>query len=239
MVATAASVLAALKGKAKENTRKIFSRHGMAYERILGVNIADIKPIAKSIKGQQALAVELFGTGVMEAMYLAGLVADGARMTREQLNGWAEDAAELRMIAECSVPWVTVENPAARDLAVKWMASRKELVAAAGWATYAGLLIVRPDTALDLKEVEALLETIVQRIHTSPNRVKYTMNNFVICTGSYVKPLAAKARAAAKKIGVVMVDMGETECEVPSAAEYIAKVEARGKAYVKRKSIRC
>ena len=75
-MATVQSVLAALKSKAKEGTRKIFSRHGMPYERVLGVNVADMKPIAKSIQGQQALAMDLYDTGVMEAMYVAWLVAD-------------------------------------------------------------------------------------------------------------------------------------------------------------------
>jgi len=49
------------------------------------------------------------------AMYLAALVADGKQMTAKQLGGWAESAANLRMIAEYTVPWVTVENPSARE----------------------------------------------------------------------------------------------------------------------------
>ncbi len=233
------TVMATLRSKAKEGTRKLFSRHGMPYERILGVNVADLKPIAKSIKGQQSLAMELYETGVMEAMYLAGMVADGAKMTREELNRWAQGAAEMQMIAEYTVPWVTVENAHARELAIEWMKSPKERVAAAGWSTYCGLLSLRPDDALDLKEVKSLLDKVVKQIHGAPNRVRYTMNTFVICTAMYVMPLASEARAAAKKIGVVKVEMGETECKVPLATAYIEKVEAAGKLGKKRKTIRC
>ena len=65
--------------------------------------------------------MELYRTGIMDAMYLAGMVADGAKMTREQLNEWAEGAEGLQMIAEYTVPWVTVENANARALAMKWI----------------------------------------------------------------------------------------------------------------------
>ena len=133
---TVASIMAELKKKGKESTRKIYARHGMVTENMYGVSVADLKIIAKTIKGQQALACELYATGNLDAMYLAGMVADGAQMTPKQLNAWAEGAANLQMIAEYTVPWVTVENPQALELALQWIKSKKEHVAASGWCTY-------------------------------------------------------------------------------------------------------
>src|SRR5580658_3133937 len=132
---TVTSVMADLKSKGKENTRKIYARHGMAAERVFGVSVADLKLIAKSIKGQQVLACELYATGMMDAMYLAGMVADGSKLTRGQLNAWVEGASELQMISEYTVPWVTVENPHGRTLALEWIKSKEEHIAASGWAT--------------------------------------------------------------------------------------------------------
>lgn len=80
----------------------------MATENMYGVSMVDLKVIAKTIKGQQALACELYKTGNLDAMYLAGMVADGSQMPSKQLNGWAEGAANLRMISEYTVPWVAV-----------------------------------------------------------------------------------------------------------------------------------
>ncbi len=145
---TAASILADLKSKGKEKTRELFSRHGMPLDRIIGVNISDLKLIAKSIKGQQELAYELYSTGMMEAMYLAGMVANGSKMTRKLLNEWVEGAADMQMIAEYTVPWVTVENEHGRELAKEWMGSKKERVAAAGWCTYSGLVSLKPDAEI-------------------------------------------------------------------------------------------
>ena len=77
--------------------------NGMAQGRVLGVSTAEMKAIAKTIKGQQELALQLYATAVMEAMYLAGMVVDGSRMTKPQLNSWAEGAEGLRMVSETTI----------------------------------------------------------------------------------------------------------------------------------------
>ncbi|MGA8231592.1 MAG: DNA alkylation repair protein [Candidatus Acidiferrales bacterium] len=233
------SIMAELKKKGSEKTRKMYARHGMATERMFGVSIADLKAIAKTIKGQQRLACELYETGNLDAMYLAGLVADGSQMTKKELNGWAEGAANLHMISEYTVPWVTVGNPDARELAIRWIQSKKEHVASAGWCTYAGLVATKVDEALDLAEIENLLGTVVREVHGAQNRVRYTMNGFVIAVGTYVKPLSKKAKASARQIGAVSVDVGATACTVPLATAHIEKIEASGRVGKKKKTIRC
>ena len=119
------------------------------------------------------------------------------------------------------------------------MKSKRRHVAAAGWCAYAGLVALRPDSSLDLVEIQSLLDLIVKKIHTAPNRVRYTMNSFVIAVGSCVNPLAKQAKAAARQIGLVSVNMGETACKVPDALASIEKVEAVGRQGQKRKTIRC
>jgi 3-methyladenine DNA glycosylase AlkD len=237
-MAAVASIMAALKKKGTEKTRKIYARHGMATDNMFGVSMADLKIIAKTIKGQQDLASELYRTGNLDAMYLAGMVADGSRMTPKELDVWAE-AAKLQMISEYTVPWVTVENPLGRDLAMQWIKSKKEHIAASGWCTYSGLVATKPDDALDFAEIEGLLGTAVKGIKSAQNRVRHTMNGFVIAVGSYVKPLLKQAKAAGREIGVVTVDMGDTACNVPLASAYIEKIEAAGRVGKKRKTIRC
>lgn len=234
---TVSQVMTELKKAGTEQTRKTFARHG-APDNFFGVKVGDLKVIAKKIKGDQELACALYKTGNADAMYLAGIVADGSQMSKKQLNDWAK-TAPWHMIAEYSVPGVACENPHAHALAVKWINSKNESVATAGWNTYSGILALQPDEELDLKEIESLLKRIETEIHHSPERVKYTMNGFVIAVGGYVKPLAKKAKATAKKIGKVEVDMGETACKVPLATEYIAKIEKSGRAYKKRKTIKC
>src|SRR5579863_9048953 len=126
---TLKTVMADLKRRGKEKTRETYARHGVPIDRTFGVSNADLKVIAKTLRGQQALALELYETGNMDAMYLAGIVAAGSQMSTKQLEAWAEGSAGIPMIAEYTVPWVAVENPAGRELALKWMKSKKESVA--------------------------------------------------------------------------------------------------------------
>jgi hypothetical protein len=205
---------------------------------MFGVSIADLKVIAKGVRGDQSLALELFDTGNYDAMYLAGIIADGSQMSKRQLEEWAK-AGSCEAVCSYVVPWVTVESPFARELALKWMKSRQPALAICGWATYAGIVATTPDDELDLDEIRSLLERVVAEIDQAPNKVRYLMNGFVIAVGSYVKPLLKEAKKAAKALGEVSVDMGDTACKVPRATEYIAKVESLGRVGKKRKTMRC
>lgn len=234
---TVAKVMAELKKKGNPKRIQLYATHG-GPEKLFGVTVADMKVIAKGIKGEHELALGLYETGNGDAQYLAGMVADGSRMTKKQLDSWARTAS-WQMVSEYTVPGVATESKHARDLALKWIDAKKESVASSGWTTYAGLVAVTPDDELDLEEIEALLDRVEATIDSAPNRVRYTMNGFVIAVGSYVLPLSERAKATAKKLGKVEVDMNGTACKVPLATEYIAKVEKAGKAGKKRKTIKC
>ena len=234
---TVKKVMTALEKKGNPKRQVLFQKHG-AQPNLFGVSVADMKVIAKTIKGEQELAYELYGTGNYDAMYLAAMVADGKQMTKKLLQSWAS-AADWQLISEYAVPWVASESKHGHDLALKWMDSKKEHVAACGWNTYAGILATTPDEELDLKEIKALLKRIEKELDSSANRVRYTMNGFVIAVGSYVEPLLKQARATAKKLGKVDVDMHGTSCKVPLATDMIEKIDSMGRVGKKRKTIRC
>jgi hypothetical protein len=65
------------------------------------------------------------------------------------------------------------------------------------------------------------------------------MNSFIIAVGTYVRPLLKQAKASARQIGAVSVDLGETACNVRPATAQIEKIEASGRVGQKRKTIRC
>lgn len=233
---TVPQILGELHELGQENIRLIHLNHG-AHEPCLGVRIGDMKPIVKRIKMDYRLALDLYDTGVYDAMYLAGLVADDARMTREDLEKWVRQAS--RPLAIYTVAWVASGSPAGLDAARAWIDDPDEIVAAAGWATWASLVSVRPDEAFDLGELRALLARVERTIHGERNEVRSQMNGFVIAVGSWVASLTDEAKAAGAAIGPVMVDVGNTACRIPYAPEYIAKVEARGTVGKKKKTAKC
>ncbi|MAW60980.1 MAG: DNA alkylation repair protein [Planctomycetes bacterium] len=235
---TLKQVMAALKKQGNPERIQVFANHGAPPDQMFGVSVADMKVIAKQIKGKQELAYELYETGNGDAQYLAGMVADGAQMTKVRLDQWARKAL-WQMVSEYTVPWVASESKHAQALALKWMNARKEGVATSGWNTYSGMVTVTPDDELDLAEVDMLLDQIDEGIDDAMNRVRYTMNGFVIAVGTYVKPLSKKAKSIARRLGKVEVELGGTSCKVPLATEAISKAEKAGRAGKKRKTIKC
>ena len=234
---TVAKVMQELEALGSEQTVKTFRRHG-ANGPMFGVKVGDLKQVLKQIRGNQSLALELWETGNSDAMYLAALVADGSQMTAKQLDAWAK-SAWWQMLSEYSVPWVASEHPQAFAIAKKWIASKRPQIQTSGWNAYSSAISIRADAELDLAEIEELLQMVERDIHLADNRVKYVMNGFVIAVGSYVQPLLSKAKATAKRIGVVEVNLGDTACNVPLATEYIAKVEQANRVGQKRKTAKC
>ena len=220
-----------------EQTKKTFIRHG-AKEPLFGVKVADLKTIQKKVKKDYKLSLELFDTGNGDAMYLAGLIADETKMTKKDLNVWAKQS-NWTMISEYTVAWIAAESNFGWELALEWIASPKETIASSGWSTLSSLVAINVDNDLNLDYIEKLLSKIEKEIHTAPNRVVYTMNGFIIAVGCYVTSLSEKARNTAKKIGVVVVNVGDTDCKVPEAISYIDKAIKSGKVGKKKKEARC
>jgi len=233
---TADDILEEIKPLGSESYRRILYNHGVKGP-CFGVKISDLKKIQKRIKKDYQLALDLYTTGIYDVMYLAGLIADDAKMTRQDLQKWVECACGP--LAGSTVPWVASGSSFGRELAFKWIDSDKELIVVAGWGTWSCLLSIKDDSALDLSEVKELLERVKRTIHTSADPVRYQMNQFVICVGCYVKPLTNYAKQTAKEIGSVDVNMGNTACQAPSAIDYIEKVEKRNAIGKKRKTAKC
>lgn len=230
-------IVAELRPLGSESYKAVMRKHGVP-EPLFGVKIEELKKIQKRIKKDYQLALDLYDTGIYDAMYLAGLIADDHKMTAEDLRRWVKKA-HCSAISEYTVPWVAAEGRHGLELAREWIGSDREMVAAAGWSTFSSLVALKADADLDLSELRQLLQRVETTIHEQPNRVRYAMNGFVIAVGSYVKELTETALQAAAKIGRVTVDMSGTACVVPSAPEYIEKVRKRGAIGKKRKTVKC
>jgi hypothetical protein len=87
--------------------------------------------------------------------------------------------------------------------------------------------------------LKQLLTRVQKTIHQQPDEVRTVMNGFVIAVGSCVNALTEDALRAAAGMGAVTVDMGDTACKVPGAAEYIRKAQQRGAVGKKRKTVKC
>ncbi len=233
---TAQEIIAEIKPLGRESYKNTLANHGIQ-EPFFGVKIEDLKKIQKRVKKDYQLALDLFNTGIYDAMYLAGLIADDMTMTKADLRKWVEGAS-CPGIAEYTVPWVASSGRFGRELALEWIESKKEHIASAGWATLGSLVAIKDDAELDVAELKRLLQRVEKTIHGERNRVKYVMNGFVIAVGGYVAALTDFARKTGEKIGKVSIELTGS-CKLPSAPEYIDKMKKRGTLGRKRKSAKC
>ncbi|HWK22148.1 MAG TPA: DNA alkylation repair protein [Ureibacillus sp.] len=230
-------VMKELEELGKERTKKTYIRNG-AREPLYGVATGAMKPIAKKIKINQALAEELYATGNYDAMYFAGIIADPKNMTEEDFERWI-NGAYFYMISDYVVAVTLAETEIAQTVADKWIASGEELKMSAGWSCYCWLLGNRPDTEFDSIKIENMLKQIENTIHESPERTKSAMNNFVYTVGVSFIPLHEKAVETAKVIGLVEIRKDNNKKSILNANESIQKEIDRGKLGFKRKYVRC
>src|SRR5262245_35640217 len=196
---TAKAILDEIKPLGREGYKKILLNHGVT-EPCYGVKIEELKKIQKCIKMDYQLALDLYDTGNYDAMYLAGLIADDARMTKQDLQRWLAGAYCGALVGS-TVAWVAAGSPHGLEVALEWIDSKQELVAAAGWGTLSSLVSIKADSELDLAGLKRLLSRVQKTIHQQPDRVRYQMNGFVICVGSYVQSLTSLAIETGEKIG--------------------------------------
>ena len=234
---TLTEIMTDLQSHGNEGIKKILIKHGVL-EPLFGVKVEHLKIIQKKIKIDYHLSLALYDTNNADAMYLAGLIADDKKMTKQDLQGWAERAVS-RNISAYTVPWVAAGGNHGFELALQWIDSDKEHIAVAGWATLSGLVAIKTDNELNLQKLKNLITRVEKKIHTSRNGERLAMNGFLISIGCYIESLTKNASDIALKIGPLSVEMNGTACKVPNAAEYIKKVTDKGLVGKKKKTIKC
>ena len=67
------------------------ARYGMKTENRLGVQIPELRKLAKETGKNHQLALELWRTGIAEARILAGMVDVPEKVTEQQMDNWVKD----------------------------------------------------------------------------------------------------------------------------------------------------
>jgi hypothetical protein len=121
---------------------------------------------------------------------------------------------------------LVARSPIAETTMRAWMKSPDEFVREMGYGVFGVRLRDDADSVSD-EDAEKVLATIEKEIHRSPNWARYAMNGALIGIGIYKPALRKKALDAARRIGKVDVDHGETYCKTPDAVPYIEKALKR------------
>ncbi len=219
---TLAETMKALEKAGSAQTRKTYLRHG-ADEPMFGVSFAVLKDLTKKIDVDHELALALWDTKNFDARNLAVKIVDPAKMSSADLDKWARETSTSRMCGGY-VGMLAGETPHAAKKLEAWLGSKDSKLRAAGRSLF-GFLCQRDETMPD-SYFEKRLAEIEKTIHAAPNADREGMNMAVISIGCRNAALRKTATAAAKRIGKVEIDHGDTDCKTPDAAQYIEKTWA-------------
>lgn len=143
---TCSEVITFLESKGSPENIAGMARFGISSNGTLGVSVPVVRELAKKLKKNHSLAVELWETEIHEARLLAGFIADPKKMTEEEMESWVVgfDSWDIcdQVCTNCFnyTPW-------AFKKAEEWCHREEEFVRRAGFVIQVGI-------SVHLKKVE-------------------------------------------------------------------------------------
>ena len=220
---TVKEILAQLKSLGDEARRTHNTKAG-APDNQFGVKLGDIRAIAKKIKTDHELALELWDTGNVEAQLLTTLIIKPNSLSADELDTMTRSTT-CAQVADWLNAYVVAQHPDKESLREKWMKAKDRWAARAGWSLTAGR-VNRDAGGLDLS---ALLDRIEKEMPKAGPEVQWTMNNTLAAVGIRHAAHRRRAIAIGEKIGLYRdwpVSKGCTPPYVPVWVEAMVKRKA-------------
>jgi len=193
---TVKEVLAKLKSLGDEARRQHNIKAG-APENHFGVPLGDIRGIAKKIKTDHELGLELWKTANVEAQLLATLILKPKSLSADELDAMTRSTT-CAQVAEWLNAYVVAQHPEKEALRGRWMKDKDRWAARAGWHLTAGGV----NKGLEGLDLAALLDRIEGEMPKAQPEVQWTMNNTLIAIGVKDAGLRKRAIAIGEKIGL-------------------------------------
>lgn len=180
-----------------DDARRAYNTKAGAPDNQFGVKLGDIRAIAKKIKTDHELALELWGTGNVEAQLLATLIIKPKSLSANEVDKLTRSTT-CAQVADWLNSYVVAEHPDKETLREKWMKAKDRWAARAGWH-FTASRINKGATDLDHS---ALLDRIEKEMPKAAPEVQWTMNNTLGAIGIHHPKLRKRAIAIGEKIGL-------------------------------------
>ncbi|MBL8851155.1 MAG: DNA alkylation repair protein [Planctomycetaceae bacterium] len=221
---TAHDVLAKLENLGNEVRRAHNTKSG-APDNQFGVKLGDIRALAKKLKTDHELALELWDTGNVEAQLLATLILKPKSLSVDDLDRLTRSTT-CAQVADWFNSYVVAEHPAKDSLREKWMQAQDRWAARAGWHFTASRINKGNADGLDLP---GLLDRIEKEMPKAKPEVQWTMNNTLGAIGIQHPRLRKRAVAIGEKIGLYQDWPASKGCIIPYVPVWVeAMVKRQG-----------
>lgn len=201
--------------------RAVNERHGDDH----GVNLGQIRAIAKRVKPQPELARELWATNNTAARLLSVLISRPKAFTADELDAMVRQAP-VPKVNDWLVNYVVKKSPHGEALRLAWVHDPDPVVAASGWAL-TGERVVKNPEGLDVAE---LLEEIEAAMATAPERLQWAMNHTLAQIGIELPQHRARALDIGTRLEVLKDYPVPPNCTSPYAPLWIKEMVRRREA---------
>ncbi len=213
-----AELMAELAALEDPKAREVNERHGDDH----GVNLGKLRVIAKRLKTQQELALELWDTGDTAARLLAILICRPKAFGREELDAMLRQA-RIPKVNDWLVNYVVKKNQHAEELRLAWFADSDPVVASAGWALTTERVAKKPEGL----ELSGLLDVIEAEMKDAPDRLQWAMNHCLAQIGIENVKLRARAINIGERLEVLKDYPTPPNCTSPFAPIWINEIVRR------------
>ncbi|MBH0099874.1 DNA alkylation repair protein [Salinibacterium sp. NSLL150] len=214
----AAEVMAELAALEDPKVRAINERHGDDH----GVNLSKLRTIAKRLKTQHPLAVELWETDDTPAQLLALLICRPTEFTATELDAMVRQARASK-VRDWLINYVVKKSPHFEELRAAWTDDPDAGVRSAGWALTAERVRKKAD-GLDLP---SLLDVVDAEMKDAPDRLQWEMNNTLAYIGIEHANLREQALEIGERLEVLKDYPTPRGCTSPYAPLWIAEMVRR------------
>jgi len=216
--------LAKLEALGDEKRRAWNAKQGLGKMKQFGVETGKIRALAKKIKTDHALALELWKTGNIDAQLLAILLMKPKSLSAAELDKMLR-AARFAWVADWLNAYIVKEQPPTdkETLRIKWMEDDDGWAARAGWNLTASR-IAKGAEGLDLP---ALLDRIESEMADAPPEAQWTMNAALAAIGIHHAKHRKRAIAIGEKLGIYRDYPCSKGCTSPFAPIWINEMVKR------------
>jgi 3-methyladenine DNA glycosylase AlkD len=169
-----------------------------------GVAMGDLRTLAKKIKSDHALALELWKTGNIDAQLLAILIMKPKQLSVKELDKMVREA-RFPQVADWLNAYIVKEAALAdaekETLREQWMKDKDGWAARAGWNLMASK-INKGGKEADGLDVGGLLDRIEKEMPKALPETQWTMNNTLMAIGINHAKHRKRAIAIGEKIGL-------------------------------------